>query len=340
MLGSAEQPEQLDPSIVQEAIDAAPDGVIITDAEGRIRFVNRSGQELFGYRAEELVGQHIEILVPTGSRGEHDRHRERYLSSPVRRPMGLGVDLSARRRDGREFPAEISLSPVTGGEGSYVVAVVRDVTERRRIRNELTAAQSQLAISDDRERIARNLHDTVIQRLFATGLALESSLGRADLGERVEQAISSIDAAIRELRTSIFSLRRAPDAVGLADALRLSAEEARRIIEGHLRVEVATELDRIDRPDLREELLAVVREALSNVARHARAEEATLRVTLSDGDVVVEVGDDGVGFDPADPRSGQGLGSLAARAANRGGSCRVTSAVGQGTRLEWRVPIG
>jgi PAS domain S-box-containing protein len=339
MLGSAEQPEQLDPSIVKEAIDVAPDGVVITDADGRIRFVNRSGQELFGYRADELVGQPIEILVPLESRAEHDRHRDRYLDSPVRRPMGLGVDLSARRRDGHEFPAEISLSPVSDGSGSYVVAVVRDVTERRRIRNALTAAQSKLAISDDRERIARNLHDTVIQRLFATGLALESSLGRADLEERAEQAISSIDAAIRELRTAIFSLRRAPDAVGLADALRLSAEEARRIIEGHLRVDVATELDRIDRPDLREELLAVVREALSNLARHAHADEATLRVTLSDGDVVVEVGDNGVGFDPADPRSGQGLSSLAARAANRGGSCRVVSAMGQGTRLEWRVPI-
>ncbi len=335
----AEALNPIDPSVVRAAIDGAPDAVVVTDESGRIRFVNRAGESLFGYPADELVGQDIEVLIPIGARGVHRQEHQQYVAQPTSRPMGLGIDLRARHRDGHEIPVEIGLSPVAG-DRQYVVSIVRDITERRRVREELAGAQSRLAIAEDRERIARDLHDTVIQRLFATGLVLQSSIGRADLAERVEDAIGSIDAAIRELRTSIFSLRRPPDAVGLADSLRLSAEEARRIIEGHLRVEVATDLDRLDLPELREELVAVVRESLSNVARHAHASEAALRVWLADGDVVVLVEDDGQGFDPADPHAGQGLNSLATRAANLGGSCQIESSPGSGTRVVWRVPIG
>lgn len=112
-------------------VDAAPDAMVIVDGSGLIELVNAQAETLFGYRREELIGQPVEMLVPVRFRAQHPSHRDGYLRSPRVRPMGAGIELEGLRKDGSEFPVEISLSPIETDEGTTVAATIRDVTERK-----------------------------------------------------------------------------------------------------------------------------------------------------------------------------------------------------------------
>jgi protein-histidine pros-kinase len=118
-------------------LEAAPDAIVAVDQAGRITLVNAQTERLFGYRREDLLGQLVEILVPEQARDIHPRHRMRYLGEPKPRPMGAGIELSALRRDGTQFPAEISLSAIETDEGTLVAAAIRDVSERIRFERQL-----------------------------------------------------------------------------------------------------------------------------------------------------------------------------------------------------------
>jgi protein-histidine pros-kinase len=113
-------------------LEAAPDAIIITSSDGRIILVNHQAERLFGYDRDELTGHPIEILVPDRFRARHPQRRDGYFDSPQPRPMGAGLDLFGRRKDGTEFAAEISLSPIRTPEGVLGAAAVRDVTDRKR----------------------------------------------------------------------------------------------------------------------------------------------------------------------------------------------------------------
>lgn len=116
-----------------ELFDAAPDAIVVVDDRGHIALANRRTEELFGWPRDALIGQPIEQLVPERMRGGHVGDRSRYIASPTTRPMGSGRELLARRRDGVEFPVEISLSPLSTEGGLLVSSIIRDVSERRRL---------------------------------------------------------------------------------------------------------------------------------------------------------------------------------------------------------------
>src|SRR5258706_467865 len=121
----------------RDLLEAAPDAMVIVDRDGRIVLVNRQTERLFGYDRHELVGLAVEVLMPEAVRAGHGAKREGYTDRAEVRPMGAGLELLARRRDGSEFPAEISLSPLQTSRGLLVSAAVRDITERHRIEEAL-----------------------------------------------------------------------------------------------------------------------------------------------------------------------------------------------------------
>jgi PAS domain S-box-containing protein len=112
-------------------LEAAPDAMVIVGADGTIVLVNRQTEQLFGWDRELLIGQPVEMLVPKASRDRHRQHREGFAVEPQVRPMGVGLELFGLRRDGSEFPIEISLSPLDTDEGILVSAAIRDITDRK-----------------------------------------------------------------------------------------------------------------------------------------------------------------------------------------------------------------
>ena len=132
-------------------LEAIPDAVAAVNQQGVIIQVNSQLEGLFGYTHEELIGQKIEILVPERQRPQHDHHREQFHARPKIRRMGSGLDLYGRRRDGSEFPVEISLSPVSTGDGMIVLSAIRDISDRKRIEEELKRANDELDRRKSRE---------------------------------------------------------------------------------------------------------------------------------------------------------------------------------------------
>jgi signal transduction histidine kinase len=205
---------------------------------------------------------------------------------------------------------------------------------------------ARLAIVEERERIGRDLHDGIIQGLYAVGLSLEDvpelmAVDPAEATARTDRAIESINLTIRDIRNFIFGLR--PELLGqagLVASLASLAEETR------LNTMIDIELDATDplldepAPNIRHQVLQIAREALSNIARHSRATRATIRLAGGDGGLTLEIVDNGDGFDPDAVRGADhhGLGNIRGRARSVGGDATIESEAGIGTRIIVRLP--
>jgi signal transduction histidine kinase len=215
-------------------------------------------------------------------------------------------------------------------------AVALELAERRR-------DAERFAVFEDRDRIARDLHDLIIQRLFATGMQLEGAVRLIDqrpqeAEARVRRAVDDLDGTIRELRSAIYGLQAPRDGQSSLRALVLQTVDAGAEQLGFspsLRMDGL--LDTLVPPSVAEHLLAALREALSNAARHASARRVEVRVVVREDELVLEVDDDGVGI--GEPSRRSGLANLAVRAEQLGGSLLLASSPGSGTRVTWRVPL-
>jgi PAS domain S-box-containing protein len=127
-----------------DLLETLPDAIVAVDRDGTIVQVNSQAQELFGYDRDELIGQKVEMLIPESYRRKHHHHRENFAETPKTRRMGADLDLYGRRRNGSEFPVEISLSPVSTENGTFVLSAIRDISDRKRIAEELRRANEEL----------------------------------------------------------------------------------------------------------------------------------------------------------------------------------------------------
>jgi len=207
----------------------------------------------------------------------------------------------------------------------------------------LHARVAELALVEDRERIARELHDTVIQRLFATGLSLQGTaklVESVEVGARLQHAVDDLDATVREVRSAIFELHtaRLPGRSVRTEILELAAESA-RLLGFNPVVRFDGAIDSAVDDALADHVVAVLREALTNVARHARATSAQLAVAVDRDRLVVQLSDDGAGLGDNDGSGGRGLANMRVRADKLGGKVTIATAPGGGTIVSFEAPI-
>jgi signal transduction histidine kinase len=253
------------------------------------------------------------------------------LAVPMRTPESV-IGILVARRDGGDAPFQPSEAPLLTSFAEQATLALQ-LGEKNR-------AQRQLAVYADRDRIARDLHDHVIQRLFATGLYLQSSVRRGghDVSARIQQAVEDLDTTVRDIRTAIFDLHTTgeTDGAGLRRRLLDTATEAATGSTVVPTVRIAGPVDTVVSPEIGAHAVAVVREAISNAIQHGDPRTVVLTVEATD-DLVIDVRDDGTGIVPEVARSG--LRNLEDRARTCGGELTVRPEVPTGIRLTWRVPL-
>ena len=243
--GQNPQPSQGSRSYGAAVLDAAPDGIFIVDAQGVILLANHQAHVLFGYTTGDLVGRQVETLLPAALRGGHAAHRDAYTRAPRTRPMGSGLDLLASRKDGAEFPVEISLSPMATPEGVVVIAAVRDITERKRIEAELRSLNEDLARKrEEAERAALALAARRAEKLaalgtLAAGLAHELNNPIGIMSSRIEVMIMEGESLPPHVREDLEVLHRQTQRVaritqGLLTFARTSAGERTPVDVNHI----------------------------------------------------------------------------------------------------------
>ncbi len=196
-------------------LESAPDAMVIADANGRILIVNAETENLFRYHREELMGQAVEILVPQRFRDVHPSHRADYSVHPRARSMGAGLELYGLRRDGTEFPVEISLSPIENPDGILVASAIRDVTEQKNTQQLLRAANAELETRVAERTANLEAAKQELEKVVAQQERAEEEVRRLnqDLENRVRLRTSELQSAIQELALEMAQRNRAERAL-------------------------------------------------------------------------------------------------------------------------------
>jgi PAS domain S-box-containing protein len=332
-LEAARQAEAQLAAIVRSSDDAmvsmTPDLVITT--------WNPGAERLYGYTMAEMVGRQSS-LIPGELREEFDLTLQQ-----VRAGRAGTYETRRRRNDGSLVDVAVTLSAMLDADGTLIgySSVSRDITSRLQADAKLAAARAHSEVVDDRDRIARDLSNQVVKRMFAAGLTLQSlaaQVGRPELAARIEAVSGELDAAIAEIRKVIFQLSsQAParGAVGIRGQILDLAASMAETLGFAPDVTFSGQVDEAATGEIAGHLLAVAREALTTAAQYAHASVVELSVTAG-GDLVLVVSDNGTGFGEAARSSG--MQEMRQRAEALGGTFVIAERSGGGTRIEWRVP--
>jgi len=360
---------QLSDSLARDLLDAAPDAKVITNQHGAIELVNAQTEAMFGYSRAELVGQSVEMLIPDRYKAGHPKHREGYSGAPRKRPMGANLELYGRRRDGSEFPVEISLSPLQTEQGLLISSAIRDVTDRKQMLEDLKAAQAEAdkANAAKSSFLAAASHD--LRQPLQTLMLLNNVLSKVSTDPRaIAAAKTQRDAlnAMSELINALLDISRLDSgtiqprvedfpARAIFQQLKSSFEEEARAKGLTLMVDDCPQVIRSDKGLLEQ----VVQNLVANAIRYTPRGKVTLRCVHESDAMRIEVKDTGIGIpenkrelifeefaqlnaQPGEKREGLGLGLAIVRRIARllQHDVHVDSAPGYGSTFSVIVPYG
>ncbi|MEJ0085166.1 MAG: ATP-binding protein [Pseudomonadota bacterium] len=355
-------------SLVRGVLDALPDAMVIIDPSGNILFANAQVEALFGFPSADIVGGPVEVLLPERFRHRHVGHRTNYTGNVRVRPMGAGLDLFATRKDGSEFPVEISLSPLRMGEETMVAAAIRDVSERKRVEQALTEARRDAEHANlAKSRFLATASHDLRQPLQTLGLltgALRRMVTDADSRDVVEQQEQAVDAMSRLINALLDISKLESGAIKLEPTdfeLAPLFEELRRefaSVAASKGLRFATDSPH-ERTHSDPALIGqVLRNLVSNALKYTHSGSIELRSERTGSKLRVEVRDTGVGIaadqlphifeefyqigvSPNSSRQGYGLGlSIVQRIAKLLDlNVHVRSTPGQGSVFTFELPV-
>jgi PAS domain S-box-containing protein len=340
---------------IRALLETAAQAVLAIDTSGKIVIANRMVGEMFSYSPTELIGQQLEMLLPESLRGMHLNHRAGFLADPKPRAMGQGLDLWGRRKDGTEFPIEVSISSFQTARGLISVSFISDITRRKRAEEGLRKSEEQLralagsllhAQEDERRRVARELHDGITQQLAF--FSMELGKLASEMGCGMEEPCRKLRALQSQIMYSSNEVRRLshglhPSVITdyrLSIALEEYCEEFEKSHDVHIDIPGLVE-DSCLEHESATCLYRIAQEGLRNAVLHGKANEIWVALCLDEKTMHLRVKDNGSGFDLDAPRSKTGLGLISMRERIRlvNGNLTLWSERGKGTEILASVPV-
>ncbi len=343
---------KLSESTIRSLLESTPQSVIGVSADEKIVLANGTTEKMFGYRPDELIGHPLQILIPENARQRHSEYHRVYFANMQTRPMGTGLDLEGRRKDGATFPVEIGLSVIATSGGKLGVAFVSDITQRKHMEQaararaeevQALAASLLTAQEEERRRVSRELHDQICQQLASLAIDIgglvadfpppEGAQSRvADLRARITKVSEETRHIAYELHPSVL------DDLGLVASLQSMCKEFSE------RTKIPVEFTSVAMPpnvprEIASCLYRVTQESLENIAKHSGAKRVSVALTLRKANVVLTVADDGAGFDleAIKGRGGLGFIGMEERARLINGKLSIAARPGHGTRIALEV---
>ncbi len=333
-------------------MESALDCIITMDREGRVMEFNSAAQKTFGYSREEAIGRDLaDLIIPSESRARHRDAIAHYVAGGSDFLMGRRVEITAMRKDGTEFPAEMAITPLQIEGGPVFTGYLRDITERKRAEKAMREVPGQIlqAQESERMRVARELHDSVNQILSSTKFRLDS-IEERDLVPNESTAVALtkakglLDKAMHEVWRISRNLRPSElDDLGLIPAVRSLCSEFmhRTGVNVELHLPRTVQLSQ----NIELTLYRIIQEALNNVEKHSEATDVALTLSDTDTELLMTIEDNGIGFkspsaSASNPRkkSGMGLVGIMERVAFVGGFVEFKSIPDKGARIEVKIP--
>lgn len=324
----------------QTIVETAPNAIVISDRKGKIVLANRHAAILFGYRQEEMAGQTVDSLFASRLRKARGEDWVRYLRKFGSPGPEKPVELSGLRKNGDEFPAELSLSLLQSDGGVQNCCIIRDISLRQAAARDAQRS----AVAEERNRLARDVHDTLAQGLAGVVLQLDQAKGACSLRpeealHHIERALDFARSTLDQARHSVLSLTESPVVMkDLAGSLQDLLVELRHETESELELSTVGTPRRLDAL-IEENIMRIAQQALTNALQHSTATKIKIELRFGSREFLLRVADNGSGFKPAEVRRGFGLRSMRERAKLVGGKFQVESGPGKGTVVEVRVPL-
>jgi PAS domain S-box-containing protein len=339
----------------QLIVESSPNAIVLINKEGKIAYINTETEKLFGYTRSELIGQMVEQLIPGRYAAHHSGFRNMFFQSPTVRSMGAGHEFFAARKDGIEFPIEIGLNPVVTVDGTLVLASIIDISERKKSENALKLMEQEMAYQKvqeqkhitraiikaqekERSRIGQELHDNVNQILAATKMFLSRAGNDEASKEIIKYPIELIDNSIEEIR--LLSSRNVTPLkdVDLTELIKRLVDN----MKTGTNISPVFEYDVVNHKlddDLKLNIYRIIQEQINNITKYAGAKNISISIRTVGQNILVNITDDGRGFDTGKKTKGIGLTNMVNRIESYNGNMNIESSPGKGCKLEIIIPI-